>query len=329
MADGSCGPSNAFKGLARHIEQDRSHQQDRVAPGPQHQAQGFRSAPLNTSIPDQFGAFQQQNAALPQHPPVGWSGHAHSAQMATFFPQQSTQQPLNIATNAGASWVSDFERMSFASAPSNPINAHPTIGRMMGQLGTAGPMHYHSTSFHQALTPVPPPSMGLHPINPQPQVFQNRNESALPALDALDTQTEAMLEKEFVEAMDEWMRQNGPGALEDELGVQESENLAADLYATSTPSVDTTQAHESTGEDSPENRDELARAAQQLVDAVANNNSEKFKNSDFLALMRRIASQELVVQDGDLVETHPNNNSESQATTAAMATNRGPKMVSE
>ncbi|CAJ2507531.1 Uu.00g087170.m01.CDS01 [Anthostomella pinea] len=47
----------------------------------------------------------------------------------------------------------------------------------------------------------------------------------------------------------------------------------------------------------------LAHAAQQLVDSVSNNEREKFKNSSFLHVMRRIASQEFAVQDNNLVET--------------------------
>jgi hypothetical protein len=63
--------------------------------------------------------------------------------------------------------------------------------------------------------------------------------------------------------------------------------------------------HEMAKEDETAAKDadtELARAAQQLVDSVADNESDKFRNSAFLALMRRIASQQLTVQGNDLVE---------------------------
>lgn len=121
--------------------------------------------------------------------------------------------------------------------------------------------------------------------------------------------------------MNEWMLQNGPGAEvtnQNELSVQGSGNLGDSLDAASTTS--TTQDQDIAEKDSPENRDKLARAAQQLVDSLADNNSEKFKNSDFLALMRRIASQELTVQGNDLVETQPDNNPSPQAATTTTAT---------
>lgn len=103
--------------------------------------------------------------------------------------------------------------------------------------------------------------------------------------------------------MNEWMTQNGPEVetrTQDELSGQDGNSLAANLAAEAE-----SMAREALKEDSAEDREqetELARAAQQLVDSVADNDSEKFKNSEFLALMRRIASQQLTVQGNDLVE---------------------------
>lgn len=63
---------------------------------------------------------------------------------------------------------------------------------------------------------------------------------------------------------------------------------------------------------------ELARVAQQLVDSVASDESEKFRNSSFLSLMRRIAAKEVVIQDSNLVEA-----STSESTNAATGSNIG------
>ena len=49
--------------------------------------------------------------------------------------------------------------------------------------------------------------------------------------------------------------------------------------------------------------DDLAQAAQQLVSIVENDKSEKFQNSSFLEVMRKIASSQLVVRDNQLVES--------------------------
>ncbi|RWA14799.1 hypothetical protein EKO27_g293 [Xylaria grammica] len=317
MADASCGPSNAFKGLARHIEQDRSHQQDRVGPGSQHPSQNFHSAPLNTGLTEQFGAFQQQNAALPQHPEPGWKGFSHPANpqfhpshVAPFFPQQPTQQPAGFATSAGGNWVNDFQRMSFTDTHAAPLHTPPTQGLIMGQPSVAGPIRSgFAAGQHPIHQPFQPSPIGPNPIDRHFEgalAMQTSNNIQAPQYigntSIFDAAEEAIVQREFEDAMDEWMLQNGPGAemsSQNKIIAQDVDTLTA---SPNTASAEPT-AHDTPEKGSAENRDELARAAAQLVDSVADNDSEKFKNSEFLALMRRIASQELTVQGNDLVET--------------------------
>jgi hypothetical protein len=64
----------------------------------------------------------------------------------------------------------------------------------------------------------------------------------------------------------------------------------------------TAPAEQIVPEDKPLSPTDLARAAQQLVDAVSDNQSEKFRNSSFVDMMRRIAAQEVVIQDNNLVD---------------------------
>ncbi|KAI1801991.1 hypothetical protein F4811DRAFT_427369 [Daldinia bambusicola] len=47
---------------------------------------------------------------------------------------------------------------------------------------------------------------------------------------------------------------------------------------------------------------ELAMAAQQILDSVSGDKSDKFKNSGFIQMMQKIAAQELVVRDNNLVD---------------------------
>ncbi|KAI0105073.1 hypothetical protein GGR51DRAFT_520729 [Nemania sp. FL0031] len=311
MADASCGPSNAFKGLARHIEQDRSHQQDRVGPSFQHPTQNFRSTPLNSGLADQFSAFQQQNAGIPQYQPNTWGPLPHppdlaaSARTANFPALQPTHRPPVLAQNANisAGWLNDFRRMDLADAhaysPTEkavlPATAPPIFQPLLPQ-----------PSFNQHF---PSPPIGLHPINQQLGNFPISSTIPTPefmnnAPFAVNTQAQANLDQEFEDAMNEWMLHNAPESEtrdQTELDAQGSVDLTASLDAASSEHT----AQEAPKEDSADDRDqdtELARAAQQLVDSVADNDSDKFKNSEFLALMRRIASQQLTVQGNDLVE---------------------------
>ncbi|KAI3320251.1 hypothetical protein HD806DRAFT_506942 [Xylariaceae sp. AK1471] len=319
MADSLCGPSNAFKGLARHIEQDRSHQQDRVAPGPQHPAQNFRSAPFNSSgLTGQFGAFQQQNAALPEVPPADLEHlYALSARPNRAAPQTwrvgpapeyfYQQQQRAIAQNTDGNWVNDFQRMNFSDAQAHPLHNQHAQGPFMRQPDLLQSMRPGLASpHHPVFQPFQAAPVGMHPINHdlssdfKPPQF----------LDAgfLGSNAQTDLEQEFEDAMNEWMVQNGPQAemsSQSKLNAQHSDNLTAHIDTALDVASPEPAAHEMVKEDSAgaqEADTELARAAQQLVDSVADNDSDKFKNSAFLALMRRIASQQLTVQGNDLVE---------------------------
>ncbi|KAI8631102.1 hypothetical protein F5Y19DRAFT_425059 [Xylariaceae sp. FL1651] len=313
MADSSCGPSNAFKGLARHIEQDRSHQQDRVVAGSQPGAQNFRSSSVDAAAAGQFASFQQQNAALPQYPAAGLQSSppayhrfgpapfpSHPAQLPAFASSQSYQQPAGFTHNTGSSWVNDFQRMNFSDAHARPVYNHHTQGPTVEQ-----PTLAH-TYPHQAFQSFQPQPVAIHPIGHNFGASQVGNDvRAQHQMDEnlLTSEAQARLDQEFEDLMNDWMIQNGPQA---DKGADELKSHN-DTNQTTSPNTATSKpvAEETTKEDSAETQDtdtELARAAQQLVDSVSDNGSDKFKNSEFLALMRRIASQQLTVQGNDLVE---------------------------
>ncbi|GAP86779.1 putative peroxin 20 [Rosellinia necatrix] len=298
MADASCGPSNAFKGLARHVEQDRSHQQDRVVPGSQHPTQGFRSAPPDSGLTSQFNAFQQQNAALRQPPAssIGRPFFSHADALsymapATVFPpsqsiQQPIQQPALLNQTASTSWVTDFQHMALSNGRANMLYPQPAQDQALEQANIASAMRSNIASPQNQAFPAFAPfsSMNFLSFPAAGPTYDNQF--------SYNTQEEeGNLEQEFEDAMNEWMLKNGP---QSEMGDQ------------SEPDVTFSEPfHEAPEEDPMGNQDqetELARAAQQLVDSVADNDSEKFKNSEFLALMRRIASQQLTVQGNTLVE---------------------------
>ena len=52
--------------------------------------------------------------------------------------------------------------------------------------------------------------------------------------------------------------------------------------------------------------DELSRTAGQLLDSVGDNQSQKFQNSSFLALMRRLRNKEVTVSGDKMVEMQGN-----------------------
>lgn len=51
-----------------------------------------------------------------------------------------------------------------------------------------------------------------------------------------------------------------------------------------------------------EEADELSRTAGQLLETLATEQSQKFKESNFMALMRKLRDKEVRVEGGDMVE---------------------------
>ena len=109
-------------------------------------------------------------------------------------------------------------------------------------------------------------------------------------------------DKEFEAAQNDWMAMHGPnGAIEQMEAADRALNEAkAALMAeddTGT-AADTFRAEEEERARSGDRRraeEELARAAISILNSVAENQSEKFKKSNFFELMRRIGNREVVV----------------------------------
>ncbi|KAI1079939.1 hypothetical protein F5B20DRAFT_144474 [Whalleya microplaca] len=319
MADNMCGPSNAFKGLAQHVDQDRSLQQDRFVSGSQGFGQSFHSTqPGNGAAGQSFSAFQGGNAALPDFHSAGPSlpvhGPAYHQHQSGFhgpgpgFPAQHAA-PM---PDAGADWANDFRQLSL-----NGQAPHTSLSPMMqpASFPAYAPGHmrppYHFPFAHMKESPVymspPPYGDSFNQIHyPPPQELQNSISPMVPA-------DPATLDADFEAEMQAWMSVNGPQA-EAEAGAQfdHVEDVAAtEEQATALPAEAnallvedaipiTEEAQEAQSQQQSET--ELARAAQQLIDSVSDNSTEKFRHSSFLALMRRIAAKELVVQGNDLVQ---------------------------
>lgn len=84
---------------------------------------------------------------------------------------------------------------------------------------------------------------------------------------------------------------------------------------------------ERTADQDRQDADELARTAGQLLNSVRHDTSEKFQNSQFLELMRRIRDREVAVQDNDLQAT--GSGSATESATTAMGLNAREHYVEE
>ncbi|KAI1473623.1 hypothetical protein F4774DRAFT_38392 [Daldinia eschscholtzii] len=82
----------------------------------------------------------------------------------------------------------------------------------------------------------------------------------------------------------------------------EEETIAAAERDVNSVAAEPTTVKEEPVKSQGKDDSELAMAAQQILDSVSGDKSEKFKNSGFIQMMQKIAAQELVVRDNNLVD---------------------------
>ncbi|KAL2162118.1 hypothetical protein VTH06DRAFT_7903 [Thermothelomyces fergusii] len=108
------------------------------------------------------------------------------------------------------------------------------------------------------------------------------------------TEKQKIANSEFTEAQDKWMAEHGPRA-----------EQAAEVKPPSADEMEVIDANlEKLAQEQDKRRsdDELARAAVDIVNSVADNTSDKFRNSRFFELMRRIGNREVVVEGDSFVD---------------------------
>lgn len=170
----------------------------------------------------------------------------------------------------------------------------------------------HQQPFHSAQQQIPQPGVvqgnysnsfgfansgmahAVQPLsgNPQTLVQPTKPEEAFDesAFEAAFDQARAEVE----------MQENDTTQDREQTSIGDEEQLK--IGSDTIPHVEKSDAVNST-----DNSDELARTAGQLLDSVSHDQSQKFKDSNFLALMRRIRDREVRVEGDEFrdVSTFP------------------------
>ncbi|CAP85339.1 hypothetical protein E8E15_001080 [Penicillium rubens] len=309
MGDALCGPSNALQNFQKHTSVDRTLQQDRLT-SRQSPVQGFRSQNSQEGILDpEFAAFEG-NLAGPALPNLQHPAHfgAPSQHAAVHHPA------AHGASNA--SWASDFQNLQI-SGPSHPVSQlqRPHIAPAAAHGGwhaefmaqQQGPMSLaqQTPQMHGAYQPSFTPSYQMYgssmnqmqPLQGMQTEQQNTQQFDESAFEAAFDQARADMELQGVDIA----QQDNQEHLQEtnkvdisEPAIQEQIRLGSDLIPQSDKQNPETQSRDA---------DELARTAGQLLDSVRNEQSEKFQQSNFLALMRRIRDREVEVEGDDFRET--------------------------
>ncbi|KAL1849005.1 hypothetical protein Plec18170_007664 [Paecilomyces lecythidis] len=305
MADAVCGPSNPLQNFRKHASADRTLQQDRLTTRPS-PAQGFRSANPNAGILDsEFEAFEANLAGPPPslQQPMPFGVHNQHAPM--FSPAESSN------------WASDFQRLQVSDGPPMHAQHHfqPADISMTGpaqrgwheefvrqQQGSPTQFHQqsHSPTFHQPMHY--PMAGGMSSF--VPHVAQEAPQN----VHAAETQVfdESSFEAAFAQARAEMELQETSTTQETATTTSTSQ---ADAVSTEPPLEQIRIGSDTipyAAKDSTEGRgddsDALAQTAGQLLDSVSHDQSQKFQQSNFLALMRRIRDREVRVEGDEFRE---------------------------
>ncbi|KAN0064634.1 hypothetical protein ACQY0O_002263 [Thecaphora frezii] len=346
-----CGPSNPLQSIGKRFGQDRStqmdtfsnvdpsssslssfrqqqhHQQQQQTPGFFH-ATSSLSHPPHTHGPDAFDVSQLRGnlpfASLqPSTASFRQPSHASRADLEASFPSatpHATTTPLQAA--APPAWAADFLKMGAAPAlhvsqqqshqqqplshtpqgyqqhePSmqHPVHVPPGIGMGMGlRMGVGMGMGMGMSAYGGSGMQ----HMGIHSPMADTQAAASSSKSTDPALASIE---QGKWNDAFT-AYEVSRTKTPPPALAAAVEPQ----AVNQAEATSNSGV---QDHSDSYE-----RDELARTAGRLVSSVEHDQSAKFKQSNFLDLMRRIRDKQAGIQGTDIVENGP---------AAATATGKG------
>ncbi|KAJ5927771.1 hypothetical protein N7466_006727 [Penicillium verhagenii] len=309
MADSLCGPSNALQNFQKHTSVDRTLQQDRLV-SRQSSSQGFRSqGPRDGILDPEFAAFEANlggpslsnlqhpaNFGAPiqlptaPHPNASWASDFQNLHISGPAPpqlQQHIQRPSGIQAQGG--WQDEFfKHQQSQQAPATPqlLPNHQTTNHAYQPAFATGYHPMYNSSMNTTYQ-APPEAHAQH-VMP----VEKFDESAFEA--AFD-QARATLELQSAEATpapEQHMQDASP--IDPFETAQENLQIGSDTILESEQQDPQTQAHDA---------DALAQAAGQIINSVSHDQSDKFQQSNFLALMRRIRDREVEVKGEDFCET--------------------------
>ena len=262
--------------------------------GPARFVGDIRSAiPASVPAPSMIAAPHGFNTQHPQGP--SWASPAPSA-----------------LAGYGQDWVSQFSSMQVGGDSSRmassvvPRHQSPAPLFQAGHIKAAAHLGFAQPAFVGG-----PQGMYAHGPSPMytPNVAYGSQQQAVPIqnqessidVDAFNAAFGAYDDGEFSQELASWAeKQEGFEAVQEEV-LAENQPLQS---AAPDHLVEEVVQNKEEVEAARRNREdeELARAAISILGSVSENDSEKFKKSNFFELMRRIGNREVVVEGTDLVD---------------------------
>ena len=342
LSGADCGPSNGLQQLGKRLGQDRSTQLDRYgnAAGPSSGA-GMRTARMGmngTKAQSMMQQPQQQGgpgsfdlSSLGEHlPPRGFgSGFVPSPMQnsSAFNAAFGASQPrAGSPALAAPAWASDFLAtgnapggsggQKFMQARQVMSDQHQQQQHFQQQQGSAprmAPSHFHGPMMggpsayelqsHQDAYSFLQQQPSFAPAHAQPAFQQVSSDGSGRMKESAGATNDSQWAKAFTAFEQQATSQQGQSQAESQRSNRDvaADHLGSLLQQTNQEQV--LQPQHDQRPVPPADADELARAAGKLVETIAHEQSTKFKQSNFLELMRRLRDRQAGILGQDIVDT--------------------------
>ncbi|KXT09392.1 hypothetical protein AC579_4897 [Pseudocercospora musae] len=339
MAEAVCGPSNALQQFKQQTDVDQTLQQDRLRlASRQHPAHAFRSPnPHAGALDPEFEAFQaghgfplQDNALRFQRPAgLAASAHAQAPSWAADFQRMQISSPPPMQQQhfqpapSSADWAQDFRAHVAQAAPrAQDSSPSPQAFQQRARYALNGFQSQISQSFQPNYAPAVQ-SKGKEPVTEQfdeaafaaafdqarhdmmaetveagaHNVAQEQEATAQELINEVNAEKfEALVEQ----AATEMLREPGHDLYMEEYTPLNMAHSGTDIEH---EPMQAPEQEEQQGQKQAHDDDALAATAEELLEKVKHNQSDKFKNSQFLGLMRKLRDREVRVEGDKMVET--------------------------
>ncbi|KAK3117501.1 hypothetical protein LTR53_001101 [Teratosphaeriaceae sp. CCFEE 6253] len=340
-----CGPANPLQQFKHQTSLDRTLQQDRLASHRPHPAQGFRSPDPNVGLLDpEFEAFQARlplpdlfaHQQLPQSsfgapsPAPSWAQDFQQLSLAP-APLPYQHYPAQSGPST-AGWAQGFRPQTAQSAPRMQHGASPSplAFQQRARMGYGGYQSQFASPSNFAGSVQQ--SKGKAPVYEQyddaafEQAFAHARDELVEESAEGETMAAGseMQMEESHQNVDAWQEklQSRKGAIDENLRrvaeqtdqskqqdftleeIGQLQGLMQNDQQSLSSLEDSTQIEEKAAQ---EEQDALAATAQELLSKIEDNKTDKFRNSQFLGLMRKLRDREVKVEGDKMVETTVSN----------------------
>ncbi|KAG8903223.1 hypothetical protein FRB99_003576 [Tulasnella sp. 403] len=271
-----CGPVNPLQGLTKRFEADRGASQDQFHPGRAGPSREVFRTPAQAppALAREAAEFFQGNVTQPAaHVAAPFDLSALNA--ALVAPQRPAPIPLAAAPSAAtSSWAKEF-----ASSSQQTPNTARSFSSWAGDFAK-----HQSTSSTKVSTPIAS-STPMQPVVFQPPEYQ----MAFATLPSAVRPLASYPVHRPAPAI--------PTTTPVSVDATNWESHFTQVDDRVTHQVDTSQA----GQPAELSADDLATTAGLLLNSLSHEQKEKFKNSAFMGLMRKVRDREVIVSGNDMV----------------------------